>query len=215
MKENIKTALKTKFKSLGLDESIFESYAEALSVTVTEESQIETAIAGVEPILKSFQASADKIRTAHAQKYKTLEDKIKNIGGEPEPNPQPQPDDNTPEWAKLLVSSHKALMGEFETLKGEKLKDYRSTQIKDVISKLPTSMQAPYNRLDLAKYSDDEFEAFKTELSSEIDGITTELTAKGAVFTTPKGGAGGGSKTPQPTESEVKELESKINFDFK
>ena len=61
MKEKILSALKTKYKNLGFGDKAFDGVAEYLSGNVTEESQIETAIAGVEILLKSFQGDIEKI----------------------------------------------------------------------------------------------------------------------------------------------------------
>ena len=44
MKDKILTALKTKFQNLGFTEKAFGGVADYLSATVTEETQIETAI---------------------------------------------------------------------------------------------------------------------------------------------------------------------------
>ena len=55
MKTKILSKLKTKYSNLGFGEKAFDGVADYLSKTVTEESQIEAAIAGVEPLLKAFQ----------------------------------------------------------------------------------------------------------------------------------------------------------------
>lgn len=60
MKEKILAALKIKFKNLGFGDKAFEGVAEFLATTTTEEGQIETAIVGVEPLLKSFQGDIDR-----------------------------------------------------------------------------------------------------------------------------------------------------------
>lgn len=46
MKEKILVALKTKYKTFGFGDKAFDGVADYLSKTVTEESQIETAISG-------------------------------------------------------------------------------------------------------------------------------------------------------------------------
>ena len=52
MKGKILVALKTKYKTFGFGDKAFDGVADYLSKTVTEESQIETAISGVEGLLK-------------------------------------------------------------------------------------------------------------------------------------------------------------------
>lgn len=74
MKEKITTALKTKYTNLGFGPKAFDGVADYLSKTVTEESQIETAIAGVEPLLKAFQSDTDKVRTEKSELQRQLDE---------------------------------------------------------------------------------------------------------------------------------------------
>ena len=55
-------ALKTKYKTFGFGDKAFDGVVDYLSKTVTDESQIETAIGGVEGLLKSFQLEVDFVR---------------------------------------------------------------------------------------------------------------------------------------------------------
>ena len=52
MKEKIQQLLRAKFS--GTPTIVIDRVADHLSQTVTEESQLETAIAGVEPLVTSF-----------------------------------------------------------------------------------------------------------------------------------------------------------------
>lgn len=63
MKEKILAALKLKYSTLGFVEADFEGVANFLVSTVTEDSQIETAVSGVEPLLKTFQSASDRKTT--------------------------------------------------------------------------------------------------------------------------------------------------------
>lgn len=65
MKEKLILALKTKYSNLGFTDKAFEGVANFLVATVTEDSQIETAVSGVDPLLKSFQGDVDhRVNTA-------------------------------------------------------------------------------------------------------------------------------------------------------
>ncbi len=70
---------------LGVWRKAFDGVADYLSKTVTEESQIEAAIAGVEPLLKAFQGDVDKVRTEKSELQKQYDElKAKQEkGGEP------------------------------------------------------------------------------------------------------------------------------------
>lgn len=65
MKEKILAALKTKYSNLGFGAKALDGVAAILEKSVTDESQIETAISGVEPFLKVFQSEADRARTEY------------------------------------------------------------------------------------------------------------------------------------------------------
>lgn len=90
MKDKILTALKTKFKTLGFGEKAFDGVADFLSKTVTEEKDIETAIGGVEPLLKAFQGDADKRVTT----LKSELDELKK--NPPKPTDPPKPPTTDP-----------------------------------------------------------------------------------------------------------------------
>lgn len=90
MKEKILTALKNKFKNLGFGDKAFDGVASFLEKTVTEENQVETAIAGVEPLLKAFQGDTDaRVTSALAKQKAELERKP-----DPDPDPNHKPDPN-------------------------------------------------------------------------------------------------------------------------
>lgn len=50
MKEKILAVLKTKYSNLGFDARALDGVAASLAESVTDESQIETAVRGVEPL---------------------------------------------------------------------------------------------------------------------------------------------------------------------
>lgn len=87
MKEKILLALKTKYAALGLSEAVLDGIAESLSKTVTDEAGVETAVNGVEPILKSFQSSFDQLRNEKSGLQKELD----TLRGTPKPEPKPKP----------------------------------------------------------------------------------------------------------------------------
>jgi len=93
MKEKILTALKTKYKDLGFGEKAFEGVADYLAKTVTEEDKIETAIGGVETLLKSFQSEGDRRASELQKTTKELQDEIKALKEKKaEPKEQGKPD---------------------------------------------------------------------------------------------------------------------------
>lgn len=127
MKGKILVALKTKYKTFGFSDKAFDGVADYLSKTVTEEAHIETAIGGVEGLLKAFQGDVDFVRnekTGIQKELDALKGKIEN------PNPKPEEKkDDVPAWAQALIDSNKNLSTELSTLKQEKLQATRQEQI--------------------------------------------------------------------------------------
>lgn len=129
MKGKILVALKTKYKTFGFGDKAFDGVADYLSKTVTEESQIETAISGVEGLLKAFQGDIDTVRNEKSGLQKQL-DELKTKIENPNPNPKPEEKKNdVPAWAQALIDSNKSLLTEVSTLKQEKLQATRQEQI--------------------------------------------------------------------------------------
>lgn len=110
MKEKILSALKTKYKNLGFGEKAFSGVADYLAANVTEEDQIETAIGGVENLLKAFQGDIDnRVNTALAKA------KAEKGGDSTQPDKKENPGEGN-EMLKLLQEMRQ----EITTLKSEK-----------------------------------------------------------------------------------------------
>ena len=119
MKDKILVALKTKYKTFGFGDKAFDGVADYLSKTVTEEGQIETAIGGVEGLLKAFQGDIDTVRNEKSGLQRQLDELKKQIEN---PKKKENPKEDVPAWAQALIDSNKSL-------------SERKTQISDVAKK--------------------------------------------------------------------------------
>lgn len=130
MKEKILVALKTKYKTFGFSDKAFDGVADYLSKTVTEESQIETAIDGVEGLFKGFQGDVDYVRNEKSGLQKQLDELKKKIEN---PNPQPKPKeekkDDVPSWAQALIDSNKTLSEKLAGYEQEHAQAQRNAQV--------------------------------------------------------------------------------------
>lgn len=131
MKEKILVALKTKYKTFGFGDKAFDGVADYLSKTVAEESQIETAISGVEGLLKAFQGDIDTVRNEKSGLQKQL-DELKTKIENPNPNPNPKPEDKA-DMATIIANAVSAavkpLSDELAQFKAEKSQATRQEQI--------------------------------------------------------------------------------------
>ena len=94
MKEKILEALKTKYSHLGFGQKAFDGVAAYLEKTVADETQLETAVAGVEPLLKAFQSDIDKMRTEKSALQVQVEELKKQHaanGGRQDKDDEPAP----------------------------------------------------------------------------------------------------------------------------
>ena len=113
MKEKILVQLKTKFKTLGLSDKVFDGVAEYLSTTITEETEIEGRVKNSEGLLKAVQTENDRRTTELVQKNKTLEKELDKLKSVPQPEqPISTPDNNgeIPGWAKKLTETQNTII---------------------------------------------------------------------------------------------------------
>ena len=198
MKEKILAALKTKYKLLGFSDKALDGVADLMSKTVTEESQIDAAIEGVEPLLKGFQGDVDTRVTQAVEKAKkeagkkTEPGKKAGDGSDPDgkkagdDDPKPDDDKNVPAWAKALIDSNKTLAEKLQTLEADKATTSRKKTLEDLLAKdehkdIPDQTKArilkDFGRMSFAK--DEDFAAYLEEAQTDIAAINQEMADKG------------------------------------
>ena len=123
--------IRDRYKTFGFGDKAFDGVADYLSKTVTEESQIETAISGVEGLLKAFQGDIDTVRNEKSGLQKQL-DELKTKIENPNPNPDPKPEDKA-DMATIIANAVSAavkpLSDELAQFKAEKSQATRQEQI--------------------------------------------------------------------------------------
>lgn len=131
MKEKILSALKTKYSNLGFGEKAFSGVADYLASTITEESQIETTITGVENLLKAFQGDIDRVRTEKSdlqKQYDELKAKQGN-GVTPEKKDETKPDDLKAMIAAALEEKITPLQQKLQSYEQKEVQTARQTLI--------------------------------------------------------------------------------------
>ena len=210
MKEQILSALKQKYANLGLSDQVLSSVSEMLANSVTEESAIEGAISGVEPLLKAVQGDNDRIRTAVAKKRQQKEEEPTPPPQGAEQKPEPQQNEQPPEWAKALISTVSTLTNEINAIKGEKISNSRKGVLDELIKDLPDSLKKAYSRTNFADLSDEDFTALTSDIKKEVEEVNKQIGLKGGIFKTPLAGA---KKNPtEKSDKEINEVVDKIKF---
>jgi len=202
MKQKILDALKTKFP--GVSENILNRIAEKLAKTVTTEEQVQTAIDGV-TFQQVIDGEADRRVTeasqtavANYEKKHGLKDGQKVEGGSVTENNDPtkkKPEtDNSGELTleaitAAITAANKPLLERIAAIETGKVSETRKQKLGAIIEKLPESLRKPYNRITLTEMTDEDFEKFLTETEKEVEGIASDVSAKGAVINPPMGGS--------------------------
>lgn len=109
MKQTILTRLKNKYAHLGFSEKALDGFASSIEKNVKSEDEIETAVNGVEGLLKVFQSEADRERSnynALKAEKEEIEKKLKEATPTP-PQEDPKPFDAEAFKAEILETVRK------------------------------------------------------------------------------------------------------------
>lgn len=219
MKEKILAALKAKFP--GVNANVLNRIAEKLAKTATTDEQVTTAVAGVTQglieVIESYGDSraTDAQQTA-VQNYEAkygLKDGKPTNGGTPPAGGQPNGGgvtetppaggtETVPAWAQQLIESNKTLSDRLNKMDGERTTATRKQKLSAVYQKLPENLRKPYERISVDALSDEEFTTLVGEVTTEVDGLVSEINSKGAVFGRPSAHNGGGNKADALTKEQ-------------
>lgn len=212
MKEKIKAAIQNKYSKLGLGTKAIEAAAAYLEASIKEDSEIENVVVGIEPLLKAFQSEADTIRSSKSaaeKKAAEFEAKIKELAGV-QNIPVETKNEDVPSWAKAILDSSKKLESDLLAIKGDKIVNDRKTKLNAIIEKLPEAIRKPYQRMDVKSLTDDDFETLTSEVSAEVEVLSKEVLAQGAVFGRPKATATPVKKSSDIPQEQLNEILSGI-----
>lgn len=208
MKQKILDALKAKFQ--GVNANVLDRIATKLAATVTTEEQVTTAVAGVTQelidVIESYgDARATEATQTAVRNYETqhnLKDGKPVVaqpqggaaGGASQVTPPAGGAEQTPPWAQALIDSNKQLTERLNRMEGDRTTNIRRQELDTILSKLPENLRAGYARTPLTG-TDEEWNALKGQVQTEVDSLAADLTAKGAVFGKPAAQHGGGSSS--------------------
>lgn len=213
IKKELIEALKTKFD--GVQDSILGRIADRLiaSGKVKTADDVATAVEGVtfQQILESYGDSrADEAQKTAVKNYETKHN-IKD--GKPVEKPADTKQEPTgaknepttgaggekiPAWAQSIIDSNRSMAQELASLKQEKTTNSRQAQLAEILKNAHESVRTRYEK-DFARMAfkdDDDFAGWLTEITPDIQQMTTDLTpAKPKGVGSPKGGTAQGATT--------------------
>lgn len=142
MKERILSALKTRYSHLGFSKEALDGVAAALAKSVADESQIETAVSGVEDLLRVFQSDADRART----EYNALKNQLEQLKANAEASSAAgggQGKKDEPDIQKMIEDAIAAkvtpLQEKLSAYEAKEAKDARSAMIERMVKELGIS----------------------------------------------------------------------------
>ena len=192
MKNKILAMLKAKYKSLGLSDEILEGLATMLAGTTTEDDQIETAVAGVESMLKGVQSHADKRVTDAVKEHKKANpEQPKPV--DPPAEPAPAPAGTAADFTKAITDLLKPLQQEIASLKQSNISKSRQQQLEEKLAKADTKFKdqalKAFKRMQFE--TDDDFSEYLTELETDMgQHEQQETNEQMKAFGKPMGGNG-------------------------
>ena len=227
MKERILAALKAKFT--GVNANILDRIANMLAKTVTSEEQVATAVEGVtKDFIDVMEAYGDSRATdaqqSAVQNYEKkhglkdgekVEKQVKETVTTTNTT-QAGGGDDTNKLLQQLLEENKKLNERLDKMDGERTTASRKAELNGIIAKLPENLRKGYQRISVDALTDEEFATLKGEVTSEVEAISKEQGAKGAVFGRPVGNggkaAGASSNTQEATEAEATAVVDKFNL---
>lgn len=207
MKNRILGALKAKFEGVG--DAILSRIAEKLVRTVTNEDAVQGAVDAV-TFQQIIDGEADRRATEATQsavsnyekKHSLKEGKPVAGGAQENKTATTTGGEITAETiAAAVAAAVKPLADEINALKIGKVSEGRKLRLEAVIDKLPDSLKKTYGRVALKDMTDDEFEAFISETTSDVEAMVADAATKGAVMKTPMGGGKTAGKEPSKEDA--------------
>lgn len=203
-KDAILKVLETKFKNLGFSKKVFDKVAAHVAESVKEESEIETAIAGVEPLLKAFQPELDKIRTERDTYKEVAEKKQAETGGEPDKKTEPEKTGDQPDISKLISEALQPFVEKITALEGKKVKETLNSKLLSALEgkKIPKTYYA--NAIAGREFKDEaEVETFVENLETGYTELRKEMGQEGLGEVGKLVISGGGNATKEQTKSAI------------
>lgn len=176
MKDKVLQQLKTKYSKLGLSDKVLDKMADTIVAKITEESEIETAVAGVEDLLKTFQSDSDKRVTDAVSKAKTTkQDPKTETDGD---KPAGDGDAAAQAIAAVVQQAVAPLVAKIQALEsGNTSKSRREvleSKLKDANQTVKTKILKDFDRMSFK--DDAEFDAYIAETETDLGELSKSFT---------------------------------------
>lgn len=180
-------ALKPKVKALGFNQKELKGIAARIAdnIQLDEEAseeevsaEIDSQIEAILPFLQLGQSQANRVIDAWKKSHPTeTDDDDDDDEGQPgsKKSAKTKKDDATPEWAKSMLDTVKALTDEVTALKAEKSTTSRLTKLEGLLKDTGAFGERTIKSFKRMKFeNDDEFDEFYSEVEADLKKLNQE-----------------------------------------
>lgn len=180
-------ALKPKVKALGFNQKELKGIAARIAdnIQLDEEAseeevsaEIDSQIEAILPYLQLGQSQANRVIDAWKKSHSTeTDDDDDDDEGQPgsKKSAKTKKDDATPEWAKSMLDTVKALTDEVTALKAEKSTTSRLTKLEGLLKDTGAFGERTIKSFKRMKFeNDDEFDEFYSEVEADLKKLNQE-----------------------------------------
>jgi len=197
LKDKILAALKERFKGLGIQDSLLDRFATTLSVTVKEESAIDTAVQAIQ-LSQLVQSEVDsKITSSNKKAVENAQSKIiveafeakgLNADGTPIKKEEKKDGNDIPDYFKTFMAEQKKTIDDLTTqIKGNAAKTVSAKLKDEVIAKLEEAKipKSYYSNLSISVTDPEKVSEISTGIVSGFQTMTQDMLNQNLVFEKP------------------------------
>lgn len=209
-------ALKPKVKALGFNQKELKGIAAKIAdnIKLDEEAseeevsaEIDSQIDAILPFLQLGQSQANRVIDAWKKSHTTEtddddddDDDSSSQPGSSKSKKNKKENDATPEWAKSMLDTVKALTDEVTALKAEKSTSSRKAKLEALLKDTGAFGERTIKSFGRMKFeNDDEFDEFYSEVEEDLKKLNQERADAGLSSL----GAIPGAQPPKPSKEEV------------
>lgn len=201
--------IKAKFPNANLSKSRLDKIGKQLDSKFETEEELDEKLDELDGMFPfaDMAKEDDRLRTLEAKVKKETDEKP-----EPESPKDEKGDekDDTPNWAKSLIQTNKALAERLEKIEADKVVGSRSQQLSTKLAKVSDADKARITR-DFGRMkfeTDEEFEEYLSDIEADVATMVQADADSGAEGYVPAGGSGSGSggKVKEASDKELDEV---------
>lgn len=184
----------------GIDGEVLEYLTDKINNKARTDEEATEQVKALTPTTIAQSYADARVNQAQAKWKQKAKEEAKTKQEEPKEQGQGQEQDDS------TRNELDQLRQELERIKTERRQEQRTAKVNTVIGTLPEPLRKPFNYIDTATLTDEDFETFLSGLQDDVNQIASELPKSS--FTPPRkaGVATTDTGEKEPTKEELEEL---------